>query len=115
MPIGSWTQLTISAFANGIDVWTNGEKKWIANTGGAVIPETSEPFVIGENLKGPLSTNSILWKTEMPGAEPENLMFRNTVNKFHPKYDDLILLQVNQASAKILWIINWHIVANPRM
>ena len=29
LPIGSWTQLTISAFANGIDVWTNGEKKWM--------------------------------------------------------------------------------------
>ena len=89
MPIGSWTQLTISAFANGIDVWTNGEKKWIANTGGAVIPETSEPFVIGENFKGRIDEFRF-WKTEMPGAEPENLMFRNTVNKFHPKYDDLL-------------------------
>lgn len=89
LPIGSWTQLTISAFANGIDVWTNGEKKWIANTGGAVIPETSEPFVIGENFKGRIDEFRF-WKTEMPGAEPENLMFRNTVNKFHPKYDDLL-------------------------
>lgn len=70
-------------------MWTNGEKKWIAAAGGAVIPETSEPFVIGENFKGRIDEFRF-WKTEMPGAEPENLMLRNTVNKFHPKYDDLL-------------------------
>lgn len=89
LPVGEWTQLTISAFANGIDVWTNGVKVWKANASGAVIPASESPFVIGERFKGRIDEFRF-WNTEMPGAEPENLMFRNTVNKFHPKYDHLL-------------------------
>ena len=90
LPVGEWTQVTISAFDNGIDVWLNGEKSWVASETGAVIPESAEPFVMGENFKGRLDEFRF-WNTEMPGAEPENLMFRNTVNKFHPKYDNLLV------------------------
>lgn len=89
LPVGEWTQVTISAFDNGIDVWTNGEKAWIANASGAVIPESDSPFVIGENFKGRLDEFRF-WNTEMPSSDSENLMFRNTVNKFHPKYDNLL-------------------------
>ena len=89
LPVGEWTQLTISAFANGIDVWTNGVKVWKANASGAVIPASESPFVIGERFKGRIDEFRF-WNTEMPGDEPENLMFRNTVNKFHPKYDHLL-------------------------
>ena len=89
LPVNAWTQLTISAFDNGIDVWTNGVKAWKANASGAVIPESDSPFVIGESFKGRIDEFRF-WNTEMPGAEPENLMFRNTVNKFHPKYDNLL-------------------------
>ena len=52
LPVDAWTQITISAFANGIDVWTNGTKVWKANAGGAVIPASASSFVIGENFKG---------------------------------------------------------------
>ncbi|AHF11971.1 hypothetical protein BARVI_03070 [Barnesiella viscericola DSM 18177] len=90
LPVGEWTQLTISAFANGIDVWTNGVKAWKANASGAVIPASESPFVIGERFKGRIDEFRF-WNTEMPGDEPENLMFRNTVNKFHPKYDNLLV------------------------
>lgn len=90
LPVGEWTQLTISAFANGIDVWTNGVKAWKANASGAVIPASESPFVIGERFKGRIDEFRF-WNTEMPGDEPENLMFRNTVNKFHPKYDHLLV------------------------
>lgn len=90
LPVGEWTQLTISAFANGIDVWTNGVKAWKANASGAVIPASESPFVIGERFKGRIDEFRF-WNTEMSGDEPENLMFRNTVNKFHPKYDNLLV------------------------
>lgn len=90
LPVGEWTQLTISAFANGIDVWTNGVMAWKANASGAVIPASESPFVIGERFKGRIDEFRF-WNTEMPGDEPENLMFRNTVNKFHPKYDNLLV------------------------
>ena len=76
LPVGEWTQLTISVFANGIDVWTNGVKVWKANASGAVIPASESPFVIGERFKGRIDEFRF-WNTEMPGAEPENLMFRN--------------------------------------
>ena len=89
LPVNAWTQITISAFANGIDVWTNGTKVWKANAGGAVIPASTSSFVIGENFKGRIDEFRF-WNAEMPGAEPENLMFRNTVNKFHPKYENLL-------------------------
>lgn len=89
LPVNAWTQVTISAFANGVDVWTNGTKVWKANAGGAVIPASASSFVIGENFKGRIDEFRF-WNTEMPGAEPENLMFRNTVNKFHPKYENLL-------------------------
>ena len=89
LQINSWTQVTIAAFANGIDVWINGNKQWMSNTNGAVIPSSDEPFVIGQGFKGQIDEFRI-WNTAMPSSNPDNLMIRNTVNKYHPQYDNLL-------------------------
>lgn len=89
LPVGEWTQITISAFDNGLDVWSNGEKTWLADSNGAAIPASVSQLIIGERFKGRIDEFRF-WNTEMPSAEEENLMFRNTVNKYHPKYDNLL-------------------------
>lgn len=88
--VDAWTQITVSAFNNGIDVWVAGNKTWYPEVTGAVVPASAASLVLGENFKGRIDEFRI-WNTEMPSAEEDNLAFRNTVNKFHPKYDDLIL------------------------
>ena len=90
LKVNSWTQITIAAFANGIDAWINGSKQWIANSNGATIPSSELQFVIGQNFKGQIDEFRI-WNTSMPSADEDNLMISNPVNKFHPQYDDLLV------------------------
>lgn len=84
-----WTQVSLGVFANGADTWINGTKTWNANNE-LQMPVSSEDLTLGMGFKGRLDEFR-LWNTGMPSADEEYLMFTNTVNKFHPKWDHLVL------------------------
>lgn len=87
--VSGWTQLTLGVFANGADTWNNGMKTWNANNE-LQMPDSNEDLMLGTGFKGRLDEFR-LWNTGMPSADEEYLMFKNTVNKFHPKWEHLVL------------------------
>ena len=87
--VNGWTQVSLGVFANGADTWVNGVKTWNANNK-LQMPSSNENLVLGQGFKGRLDEFR-LWNTAMPSDSKELLMFQNTVNKFHPQWEHLVL------------------------
>ena len=87
--VTGWTQISLGVFKNGADTWINGVKTWNANSN-LQMPSSNEDLVLGKGFKGRLDEFRV-WNTSLPSAAEEELMFQNTVNKFHPKWESLVL------------------------
>ncbi|MEG1684710.1 MAG: glycoside hydrolase family 18 protein [Bacteroides sp.] len=88
-----WTQLTLSVVSTGADVWVNRKKinkTWHPNIH-FQLPKwsKSQSFDIGTNYKGRIDEFRV-WNVALPSNNVSDLMFYNTVNKYHPHWNNLI-------------------------
>ena len=80
-----WTQITIMQSQEGINVWIN-NMKVISNATAMNIPASEADVEIGHNYTGRIDEIRF-WNTNI---DTNYLLWQNTVNSFHPNYQNLV-------------------------
>lgn len=83
-----WTQVSLMVSNGNIKAYVNNSLVKSSTLAGLKIPTSSADLILGEAFVGRLDEVRI-WKTTLKDAN--YFLWRNTINKYHPNWDDLLI------------------------
>lgn len=84
-----WSQITLVVTPQNIQIWVNGVLSQINQTNFEV-PTQLQTLVLGTGFAGRIDEFRI-WNAALSADDADLLMLQNTVNKFHPQWNQLAL------------------------
>ena len=84
-----WSQITLSVTSQNTEVRVNGVKSATVS-GGFEIPTSLSSLMLGEGFEGRMDEFR-LWNAVLSADDTDYLMQQNTVTKFHPQWENLVL------------------------
>ncbi|MGL4292338.1 MAG: LamG-like jellyroll fold domain-containing protein [Bacteroidales bacterium] len=87
--VNGWSQVTLIVSPEMIQAWVNGVKSEIATSDFAA-PAQLGNFQIGSGFTGRVDEFR-LWNAALNTSDTDYLLLQNTVNKFHPQWENLVV------------------------